>query len=59
VDVSKTFYVTERKDWRKWPQTNHATESEIRLALLREAPSPARRLPGQATAQDKRFGMLQ
>ncbi|MGB2906524.1 MAG: YdeI/OmpD-associated family protein [Candidatus Aminicenantaceae bacterium] len=36
MDIGKTLYVTDRKDWRDWLARNHMTESEIWLVYYRK-----------------------
>jgi uncharacterized protein YdeI (YjbR/CyaY-like superfamily) len=37
MDISKTLYVVDRKDWRKWLAENHAKENDIWLIYPRKA----------------------
>ena len=42
MEISKTLYVTERKDWRAWLKNNYKTEKEIWLVYPRKATGKAR-----------------
>jgi uncharacterized protein YdeI (YjbR/CyaY-like superfamily) len=37
MEIKKTLYVTNRKDWRKWLIKNHKSEKEIWLVYYRKA----------------------
>jgi uncharacterized protein YdeI (YjbR/CyaY-like superfamily) len=37
MDIGKTLYVTDRKDWRSWLAENHAKEKEIWLVYYRKS----------------------
>ena len=36
MDIGKTLYVTDRKDWRKWLSRNYEKEKEIWLIYYRK-----------------------
>ncbi len=58
MKISKTLYVTKRRDWRKWLRENYRTEKEIWLIYYRKDTGKPRILYNDAVEEALCFGWI-
>ena len=58
MDVTKTLYVTNRKDWRKWLKKHYQTEKEIWLVYYKKESGKPRILYNDAVEEALCFGWI-
>jgi len=58
MKITKTFYVTSRKDWRNWLKKNYKTETEIWLVYPRKATGKPRIEYNDAVEEALCFGWI-
>jgi len=58
MDLGKTLYVTNRKDWRTWLRKNHAKEKEIWLVYYRKSSGRPRIPYNDAVEEALCFGWI-
>jgi uncharacterized protein YdeI (YjbR/CyaY-like superfamily) len=58
MDIGKTLYVTNRKDWRKWLSANHDKEKEIWLVYYRKETGKTRISYNDAVEEALCFGWI-
>ena len=58
MEIGKTIYVTNRKDWRSWLSKNHDKEKEIWLIYYRKSSGKPRILYNDAVEQSLCYGWI-
>lgn len=58
MEITKTLYVTNRSEWRRWLSENHTTESEIWLVYYRKASGKPRIPYNDAVEEAICFGWI-
>jgi len=58
MDITRTLYVTNRKDWRKWLKKNYKTEKEIWLVYPKKATGKPRIQYNDAVEEALCFGWI-
>ncbi len=58
MEITKTLYVTDRKEWRKWLQANYKKEPEIWLVYYRKSSGQPRIAYNDAVEEALCFGWI-
>ncbi len=58
MDITKTFYVTNRKDWRKWLREHYRTEKEVWLIYPKKETGKPRITYNDAVEEALCFGWI-
>ena len=58
MEITKTLYVTNRKDWRKWLHEHYKTEKEIWLVYYKKATGKPRIVYNDAVEEALCFGWI-
>jgi uncharacterized protein YdeI (YjbR/CyaY-like superfamily) len=58
MDITRTLYITNRKDWRKWLRAHYKTEKEIWLVYPRKETGKSRIVYNDAVEEALCFGWI-
>ncbi len=58
MELGKTLYVTDRRDWREWLAKNHSKEKEIWLVYYRKSSDKPRILYNDAVEEALAYGWI-